>query len=141
MAINKMFIGGLAYGLGLAGFGVMLAGAGHGTGLLLDAASAPLSFCGFMFPLIGPPLMWSIVWWLLSYSHKSPQRHIVIIVMLLHYLSVLFVPFFESYSEEAYLVKMFKLYPSIVILAGVLYLSGQVAIWIYWFRARTDSLS
>src|SRR5437588_7626033 len=134
MGVGKMCLGGLLYGLGLVGLGVMLAGAGHGSSLLLDAASAPISFCGFVFPLIGPPLMWCMLWWLLSYSHRSPQRQIVLIVMFLHYLSVLLVPFFESFSEGKYLAKMFELYPGIVILGGAFYLAGQAFIWVYWFR-------
>lgn len=129
MTVAKMGLAGLLYGVGLVIAGLMLAGAGHGTALLLDAASAPLSFLRFPLPLISTPLMWCLVWCLLGSSHKSPQRQIVFLALLVHYFSILFAPLFEPYPEGEYLAKMFDFNPGFVILCGAYYLAGQAFVW------------
>ena len=92
-----LFVGFL-YGLGLAAFGFMLLGAGHGTSLLLDIASAPLSFLGFVFPLLGPPIMWGVIGCLLGGSSVF-QRRVARLLVLVHYLSFAFIPLIETYPQ------------------------------------------
>ncbi len=133
----KSWLGGLVYGLSLTGVGVLMAGAGHGTYLLLGVASAPLSFLGIMFSIVSPPLLWSTLGGLLPYSHKSPQRQILLTALVLHYLAILLLPFFEEYIEEKYLAKALEVNPVVVVLGMALYLLGQAIIWFYWFRAGT----
>lgn len=125
------------YGLSLTGVGVLMAGAGHGTYLLLGVASAPLSFLGITFSIVSPPLLWSMLGGLLPYFHKSPQRQILIAALVLHYLAILLLPFFGDYAEEKYLAKALEVNPVVVVLGIALYFFGQVVIWFYWFRAGT----
>lgn len=134
MGKGKLFTLGLLYGIGLTVLGVMLAGAGHGTSLLLDIASAPFSFGGYLLPLISPPLMWGALGWLLGGSSQR-QRRIVVVLMLLHYLSLGLLPLIEIYPEEEYLAKMFDYDPGLVVLSAVYYLVGQILIWTLWFKA------
>jgi hypothetical protein len=135
--LGVSWLGGLVYGLSLTGVGVLMAGAGHGTYLLLGVASAPLSFLGIPFSMVSPPLLWSVMGGLLSYSHKSPQRQILLAALALHYLAILLLPFFEGYAEEKYIAKALEVNPVVVGLGVTLYLLGQVIIWLYWFRVET----
>lgn len=125
------------YGLSLTVVGVLMAGAGHGTYLLLGIASAPLSFLGIAVSIVSPPLLWSVLAGLLSYSHKSPQRQIFLAALALHYLAILLLPFFKGYAEEKYIAKTLEVNPVIAGLGVTLYLLGQVMIWLYWLRVRT----
>ena len=120
-----LFVGFL-YGLGLALFGFMLLGAGHGTSLLLDIASAPLSFLGFVFPLVGPPIMWGVIGWLLGGSSVF-HRRIAFVIVLVHYLSFPLIPVIERYPQGEYLAKMFAYAPGFVVFSFSYYLLGQVS--------------
>lgn len=135
--LGMSWLGGLAYGLGLTGVGVLLAGAGHGTYLLLGVASAPLSLLGIPVSMVSPPLLWGVIGGLLSHAHKSPQRQILLAAMALHYVAVLLLPLFEGYAEEKYIARALEVNPVVVGLGVTLYLLGQVIIWLYWFRSGT----
>lgn len=126
---------GFLYGLGLAVFGFMLLGAGHGTSLLLEIASAPLSFLGFVFPLLGPPIMWGVIGWLLGGSSEF-QRRIALLLVLTHYLSFALIPLIERYPQGEYLARMFAYDPGFVVFSFSYYLLGQVLIWIPLLKSR-----
>src|SRR5690349_8605622 len=128
---------GLMYGLGLTVVGVFMAGAGHGTYLLLCVAAAPVSFLGPLFCIAGPPVFWTVMGFLLSHATETPQRQILVCLMLLHYLGVLLLPFFGDYVEGNYFEKVWLANPEIVLVGGSLYLAGQLATWVYWFKAST----
>lgn len=134
---------GFLYGLGLTFIGLFLAGAGHGTYLLLGIASAPVSFLGIGFSLVGPPLLWGSVAALLPYTGKKRIRQVFAIAVLLHYVSLLFVPLFDTYAEAKYFSKVWTTNPLMVVVGLGLYLAGQVVIWVYWFNAAktSDSLA
>jgi hypothetical protein len=134
---GKLWLVGLIYGLSLAGVGLLMAGAGHGTYLLLGIASAPLSFLGIIFSLVSPPILWSAMWGLLPSTYKSPQRQVFVVALALHYVAILLVPFFKVYSEEKYILEALEVNPVVVGLGAALYLLGQVIIWLYWFRVGT----
>jgi hypothetical protein len=136
----KLGLAGFAYGLGLTVVGVFMAGAGHGTYLLLGVAAAPVSFWGILFSIVGPPILWGVVGSLLSHASKTPQRQIVVCVMLSHYLGIMLLPFFGDYVEGKYFERVWAANPAIVLMGGSLYLAGQVATWIYWIRAGRDSI-
>lgn len=133
-APSKLWLGGFIYGLILTGVGALMAGAGHGTYLLLGVASAPLSYLGIIFSLVSPPILWGAIWGLLPHSYKSPQRQIFVVALALHYLAIPLIPFFKVYSEEKYIAKALEINPIVVSLGAALYLLGQVIIWLYWFR-------
>ena len=111
-----------------------MAGAGHGTYLLLGIASAPLSFLGISFSFVGPPLLWTTLWALLPYTNKRPQRQIVAVALVLHYAALLLIPFFDLYAEGKYIDRVWRASPVIIVMGAALYLLGQIMIWLYWFR-------
>ncbi len=135
----KFWFGGLVYGLGLTGIGVLMAGAGHGTYLLLGIASAPLNFLGVGFSIITPPLMWSTLCGLLAYHRRNPQRQILRFAFAIHYLSITLLPFSEEYADKGYFFKALEANSLVVILGFAFYLTGQAMIWFYWFRAEADT--
>ena len=130
----KLALCGLLYGLGLTSLGVFMAGAGHGTYLLLGVGSAPLSFLGFFVSLAGPPLLWTGIGGLLPYARKQPERRLLVIIILLHYLGVLLIPFFDEYAEWKNFEKAWGENPVIVLTGLSLYFVGQIMIWFYWFN-------
>lgn len=130
----KKCLFGVAYGIGLVMLGVMLAGGGHGTSLMLDVASAPLGFIVPWTTLLGPPIIWGFIWWMLAQPKASSLRKPVPYVLALHYLSLLAIPYVNLYDENAYLRKVFSLYPTTVIVSVLYYLFGQLLAWYFWFR-------
>lgn len=132
--MSKTLFVGFFYGLGLAVFGVMLAAGGHGSSMLLDIASAPFSFLGFVFSVVAPPIMWSVIGWL-SGGSSVYQRRLALALVLLHYLSFPLVPLLAEYPEGEYLAKMFAYNPAFVVFSFGYYLFGQVLVWLAWFRA------
>ncbi|HKR12934.1 MAG TPA: hypothetical protein VJT15_12825 [Pyrinomonadaceae bacterium] len=112
-----------------------MAGAGHGTYLLLDVAAAPLSLLGILFSIAGPPILWGFVGFLLSHAGTTPHRRIVVGVMFLHYAGVMLLPFFGDDADGKYFERVWAASPAIVLMGGSLYLAGQVATWVYWFKA------
>jgi hypothetical protein len=138
MSTKVNLVIGFLYGLSLTVVGVLVAGAGHGTYILLGIASAPASFLGIIFSVISPSLLWTMVWGILPNIHKSPQRQIFFITLTLHYFSILLIPVFEDYSEGKYIVKVWEMHPAMIILGFTIYLVGQVMIWLFWFRTRSN---
>ena len=135
----KSALGGVLYGLGLTSIGFLMTGAGHGTYILLGLASAPLSFFGFFESLAGPPLLWGLVGGLLPYTRKYRYRQIFVSIMLLHYLAVLVIPFFEEYGDWKYLKRVWDRNPVVVIIGFTLYVVGQSAIWRFERKILTAS--
>lgn len=131
-AVHKFWIAGFAYGLVLTVFGVMLAGAGHGTYILLGMASAPFSFFGVIFSVIVPPLMWGALAGLLA-----ERRQTLLVALAVHYFSLLLIPFSEDFGESKYLVKAMEDYPAVLISSVAFYAVGQVLFWFYWFKVKT----
>lgn len=134
------WLGGLTYGAALTTLGVILAGAGHGTYLLLGVASAPAGYLGVAISILFPPLLWGAVGWLLSRADRSPWRQLVTISLLAHYVSIFFLPCFEEYAEEKYVLKTWEYSPSLLILGLVVYLGGQAVIWYLWYRRKPKVL-
>ena len=126
---------GAVYGLSLAVIGVMMAGGGHGTYLLLGLASAPVSLLGFGFSLAGPAILWGVIGALLADRRKKTPRQLLVGLMLLHYLGVVLVFFVGDYAEWKYFEKAWTTNPAVVVVGGSLYLAGQIVIWVCWLRA------
>lgn len=124
---------GFLYGLALSAIGFLMTGAGHGTYILLGVASAPLSFFGFYVSLAGPPVLWTAIGSRLPYR-RQPQRRLVATVMLLHYLGVLLIPFFDQYAQWKNLERAWAENPGMVLAGLGLYCVGQITIWFYWFK-------
>lgn len=136
----KLWLSGLTYGVALTTMGVILAGAGHGTYLLLGVASAPMSYLGVAVAILLPPLLWGAVGWLLSQADRSPQRQLVAIILLAHYAGIFFLPGFEEYLEAKYVLKTWEYNPELLIVGLAVYLGGQVVTWYFWLRARPKVL-
>lgn len=128
-----LMLGGI-YGVTLSFVGFMLAGAGHGTYMLLTIASAPLSLLGGFWFFVGPPLLWTVVGAFLAYSSRIPQRQIVFFVLSLHYVSGPLAWFVADYADLKYFERVW-LINALVLLAGItFYMLGQISIWAYWLK-------
>lgn len=57
--------------------------------------------------------------------------------MLLHYLGVALVPFFDEFAEWKYFERVWEAYPLVVLVGGSLYLVGQIVIWFCWLGNET----
>lgn len=79
-------------------------------------------------------MLWSAVGALLPYTGRKPQRQVHFDIMLLHYLGVALVPFFDEFAEWKYFERVWEAYPLVVLVGGSLYLVGQIVIWFCWFR-------
>lgn len=128
-----LMLGGL-YGVILSCVGFMLAGAGHGTYILLAIASAPLSLLGGFWFLVSPPLLWTIVGSILAYSSRIQQRQIGFFVLSVHYLSGLFAWFVADYADLKYFERVWQ-DNALMLVGGItFYLFGQISIWAYWLK-------
>jgi hypothetical protein len=128
-----LMLGGL-YGVTLSSVGFMLAGAGHGTYMLLAIASAPLSLLGGFWFFVGPPLLWTMVGSVLAYSSRILQRQIVFFVLSLHYVSGPIAWFVADYADLKYFEGAWQI-NALMLLGGItFYMLGQISIWAYWLK-------
>jgi len=132
---------GFLYGLGLAVIGILLTAAGHGTYILLGIASAPVSFLGIIFSIAGPPIFWALVWVLLTYKTRTPQRLFILCILVVHYASIPFVLFFPEYVEEKYFDKVWQAHPNLVVFGALFYIMGQGLLWIYFWMGKSEVLA
>ncbi len=126
---------GFLYGLVLAIFGLMAAGAGHGTYVLTGIFSAPLGLIGVPAALIGAIILWLVVGLLIK---TSPKKFLVFL-LLIHYGGIFLILNTETYGDFKYFARMFLVNPSILILGLVVYTLGQVLIWIYLLFVKTKT--
>jgi hypothetical protein len=132
---------GLLYGLILAAWGFLLAGAGHGTYLALGLSSAPLGFLGIVPALFGLPLLWACVGRLLARAHVPPYRWALLAVAAAHYLGAAVLLSQETFGDWAYLDRALAAAPLLVFCGFAVYVAGQVTLWAAFFRAwRTTSV-
>lgn len=132
---------GFLYGLGLAVIGTLLTAAGHGTYVLLGIASAPVSFLGIVFSIVAPPIFWTLVWVLLTYKTRMPQRLIILCILVVHYVSIPLVLFFPQYAEEKYFDKIWQAHPTLIVFGALFYIMGQGLLWIYFWLGKSDVMA
>ena len=118
---------GLAYGLALAVMGVMAAGAGHGTYVVIGLASSPFGLLqNVVIGLLGAPVLWGIAGLLLSAVRDSAWRAVFLAVMFAHYGGLLLVLFRPSpFADWSHASKM----PEFVAEVIGFYIVGQTALW------------
>lgn len=129
---------GIVYGLALAFMGFMLSGVGHGSYLVFFVAGAPVSFLAPIHPLvfwlavIWPALMWGLVGALLGSSSRFQHRSAVVLT-LFHYASVAFGLFLLMVPADEFVSQMFRYDYRSGVISTVIYLSGQLLVWVAWF--------
>jgi hypothetical protein len=121
-------LSGLVYGLALAFAGLIAAGGGHGTYVILGCASAPLGLAkNIPVALFGTPIWWLIVAAALSAASHPFGRAAFLTLMAAHYLTlwpILHNP--EPFGDWSYARgSAFPLF----IAGAIVYLLGQFAIW------------
>lgn len=127
---------GFLYGLSLTVLGIALAGAGHGTYLLLGIASAPLSFFGVVASVVSPPILWATLWAFLAYAATKHRRTIVALALIAHYIGILLVAVYgDEYVDPKYITKVWDANPFMMVIGLGFYVLGQAAIWL--FRVKT----
>jgi len=119
---------GFLYGLVLAGIGLMAAGAGHGTYVLLGLYASPLSLMqNIALAIFGSPVLWCIIGGLLAGTGKRGWTIIFLVAMLTHYVSLPWVLMDgNTFGDWEYVAKVWWF----VLLGIGVYVVGQVILWI-----------
>jgi hypothetical protein len=140
---NTYLLLGLLYGLTLAAWSFLLAGAGHGTYVALGLSSAPLGFLGIVPALFGLPLLWACVGNLLARANTPPYRWALLTVAAAHYLGAAVILSRDTFGDWGYLNRVLNAAPLIVFCGLAVYLAGQVILWAAFFwagRATTSAV-
>jgi hypothetical protein len=131
---NTVLLGaaGFAYGTLLAMVGMIAAGGGHGTYVLLGLYASPLSLMTLMpfavgLALFGTPLLWCVVGVLLAGAGNRGRTTALVLIMLAHYASLpVVLRDGNLYGDWSYVERVGALLPF-----GIgLYVVGQLAIWV-----------
>jgi hypothetical protein len=127
---TKWSVGALfAYGLILAVFGVMVAGAGHGSYFLLWLAGSPFSVFGISAAMIASILQWGIL--ALAQRRRYIKFQIVVGFLLVHYIVAMI--FIFGYSRQVDDWEYLRRAPGEVHLLFALgltfYVIGQCFVW------------
>jgi hypothetical protein len=125
---------GFLYGLMLSIIGLLVAGAGHGTYALIGAFSAPFGLLGIPVALLGAIILWSVLGLVLAAS----KMKILLFLMGIHYVGIILVLNTETYGDTEYFSKMFETNPSLIILGLVVYVVGQLLIWLRYLMIKTS---
>jgi hypothetical protein len=117
----------------------MVAGAGHGTYVVLGLCSAPFGFFqDISLALNATPLLWGANGALLAGVPRRNVRAVFVISMLMHYVSVPLILSVGHFSDWDYVEKV----SAFVTIAFIFYSIGQLAIWgtfVVLVRSRRDS--
>lgn len=137
---------GAAYGLALTGFGILAAGAGHGTYVPIGLFSSPLGVAAvlasagprwasltepaMMVVFFGTPLLWAVGFWLCG-AESSRARRGFLIGILAHYAVAVALLAREPFGDWSHLTRT-----GTVSAIGVLvYLVGQTLLWLRYIGA------
>lgn len=132
---------GFAYGFGLMVLSIGAAGFGHGTYVLMGLSSAPLSILSLLprgdfrvlIALLGTPVLWLLIGFLLGLSPSLRRVRCVLVVMAVHYSTALLLLLPASHSEFSdwsYVPKV----QGVFIMGIVFYVIGQAFVWLAFFR-------
>ncbi len=123
---------GFAYGLVLLALGVMAAGAGHGTYVVLGMSSSPLGLTDSIpLAILGAPVLWCAVGAVLGRVMLRGFRRLFLGAMVAHYLALPFILSPASkFGDWAYAGKV----PERVALGLAVYSAGQLGIWVVFVR-------
>lgn len=134
---------GFLYGLALAFTGLMAAGAGHGTHVLIGLYASPLSLApNVLLAVFGTPLLWCIIGVLLAGTPKRGWTVAFLVAMLAHYVSLpLVLKDGNAFGDWEYAAKVWDNSWQFVLLAIGLYLLAQVGIWYIFLTGRIPSLT
>jgi hypothetical protein len=132
-------VAGFIYGLLLAIIGFAATAAGHGTYVLIGISSAPLGFLEIIVALLSPPLLWSIIGWLLGKSEQQRNRNVFLVMMAFHYLSLWPLLTREPYGDWEYFNRAWSYSPGIITTGIGSYLAGQALIWMYFLWQQYES--
>jgi hypothetical protein len=118
---------GAVFGVVLAILGMMAAGAGHGTYVLLGASSAPAGIGGVLPAIIGTPVLWAVVGWLTASGDRGQATAAAIV--LVHYASAAWLLTRSPWGDFAYLGDAMTAFFWGVIAWCVIYAAGQRFVW------------
>src|SRR5882672_6772731 len=139
--IRMLTLGGLGliYGVILAFWGLMSAGAGHGTYVALGLVSSPLCVLGIWAALFGPPLYWATVGLSIGRLQQQSGRTLLVMLLVMHYVPIVPILSVGPYSDWERLPRVFSVSANLFpfTCGCVFYLAGQCYCWIMYMRART----
>ena len=120
---------GFLYALGLTALGWMATGAGHGTFFFLSLAVFPFGI-GF--------LMWPAIALLLANLRDTFYRHLFLSVIAVRY-GLIAIYVVRWPDELPRIAVAWRYSPAYVIEPLVLFLAGQLVIWVLFFRLQAQN--
>src|SRR5262245_58968137 len=88
MFLNKphlIAVGGAVLGAILGFLAIVAAGAGHGTYTLVAMTSSPLGIGGIPIGLLGGPIVWGTMAFLVAKSSQRKERRLFVLAVAVHY--------------------------------------------------------
>jgi hypothetical protein len=129
---------GLCYGFVLAVFSLLTAGAGHGTYVTTGLFSAPLGLSGFVVAVCGTPVLWALVFYLVSKADRPGGLTAFLSIVGSHYLAAAFLLSGEPIGDWDSFWKWLNVatVAPIIISGLVVYIVGQAVMWAAFMRVR-----
>jgi hypothetical protein len=131
--------GSLTYAFLLLVFGIVLAGAGDGTYLLIFVFSAPLRFVSLKAAIWGTAVLWVVIGLIVAKLEAPSARRTLVAVLAIHYLGVLGAVLTVQGVELRRFAELSKIHPVLTTTALLLYLVGQMLIWLLYTRAQSSA--
>ncbi len=123
---------GAVYGIVLCTIGIIAAGGGHGTYIFLTLASAPAIILGVVASLLAAPALWFVVGWLLNDKNRQ-KRVFFLTIMSVYYISAGFL-LIGGREEWQHMDRLWKVSPRFVAAGLAWYLTGQIVVWLIFFK-------
>jgi hypothetical protein len=124
---------GLLVGLILSFVGLIAAGLGHGSYVLIGLVSSPLgTFGNSLLALFGAPVLWALFAYLAATAAQRDKRRSFLIVMALHYLTL--IPIWsnpDGFGDWSYVPRV----RNEVMLGFAIYGIAQIALWALFAHA------
>ena len=139
VAHQVLVIGGfVAYGLLLLSLGIVLAGAGDGTYLPIFVFSAPLKYVSHIVGVLGAFALWLLVGLMVGLVSIRRARTTLLAILVMHYVGAFSIVLSAQAQELGRFTELFKIHPSLFATTFLIYLAGQVLIWIHYSRLRSS---
>ena len=119
----------VVYGIVLCAMGVLVAGFGHGSYMLIGLAGAPFSFLGIPISIAAALTQWML---LVAVGQRlSTSKAFYVAFLMLHYVSALLLLSLPSskYADWSYVGSLPQSLRLLLLLGFSWYLLGQVFLW------------
>lgn len=120
---------GVVYGAVLSYLGFLCTGGGHGTFMPLGLGSAPLGLLGVWAALLGTPLLWGLLGFLVARSDQTLYRRIFLVAAIGHSIAAALILALSDSGDWRYIERTRQAIPGIMAAWIVAYAAGQAVMW------------